>query len=344
MSMDAGALTCTKPMADCDGNAANGCETNLSNDAQNCGQCGFKCGGTCANSACVLAQPGTLTYTFGDFQCITTDATNVYFMVANLNGGGGSDILYVPIGGGMVMQLTGTSGTRGSGLVAYGNFIYWADYAAGRINETPKPGVAGSTRTVVQGLTQPLRVAIDASNVFWTSRVGAGAANKTNGQALWTTNQQGGQPWGLAIDATHVYYTDPTRGEVVRVAIASGTPTVIVPNQTGARGLFGDASNIYWTTSSGNVMMSTKASVNAVPIVQGQTNPQELVVDTTAAPAEAYWVDVSQTGNVAKAPATNGAMATIVAPNQKSGQCVAVDSTSVYWAVYGGTQILKAPK
>jgi hypothetical protein len=332
-------------MADCDGNPANGCETDLSNDPLNCGQCGYKCGGgTCASNACVLAQPGNLTYTFGDFQCITTDATNVYFMVANLNGLGGSNILYVPIAGGTVAQVPGTSGTRGSGLIAKGNFIYWADYTAGRIHETPKPGIAGATRIVVQGLTQPIRVEVDATNVYWTSRGGTGAADKTNGVIAWTTSPQGGLPWGLAIDATHVYYTDPTRGEVVRVGIASGTPNVILPNQTGARGLFGDTNNIYWTTSSGDVMMSAKASVNAVPIVTGQTNPQELVVDTSVAPAEAYWMNVSMTGNVSKAPAMNGAMATVVAPNQKSGQCVAVDSTSVYWAVYGGTQILKAPK
>jgi hypothetical protein len=57
-----------------------------------------------------------------------------------------------------------------------------------------------------------------------------------------------------------------------------------------------------------------------------------------------YWGDVSATGDVSKAPATAGSTATVVASKQASVQCVAVDSTSVYWAVYGGTQILKAPK
>lgn len=342
---DAGGLMCTKPMADCDGLAANGCETNLSSDANNCGQCGFKCGGgTCTSGACVLAQPGNTTYAFGDFECLTTDGTDVYFMAANVNGGGGSNILYVPNNGGTVVVLPGTKGMRGAGLVAYGNYVYWADYNAGTINETPKAGMMGSTRPVVSGLTQPLRVAVDATNVYWTGTGGAGAANKTTGTPLWTFNQQGGRPWGLATDASDVYYTDPMLGEVVRIAIATGVPKVIAPTQTGARGLFGDANNIYWTTSSGNVMMSGKAAINPVAIVQGQTNPQELVVDQTVAPAEAYWVNVGATGNVSKAPAMSNAMATVLQPNQKSGQCVAVDSTSVYWAVFGGTQILKAAK
>ncbi|WP_437730549.1 hypothetical protein [Sorangium sp. So ce1335] len=35
--------SCTTPHADCDGNALNGCETNLLNDAESCGACGTSC-------------------------------------------------------------------------------------------------------------------------------------------------------------------------------------------------------------------------------------------------------------------------------------------------------------
>jgi hypothetical protein len=332
-------------MADCDGNPSNGCEANLSNDSSNCGKCGYSCmGGTCMNGACVLAQPGSLTYKFGDFECITTDATDVYFMATAVNGTTGSQILYVPITGGTVQQLAGTAGTRGSGLVEYGQFIYWADYQAGTILESPKAGQTGTTRTVVTGLTQPIRVAVDATNVYWTSTAGAGAANKLTGVVLWTKNQTGGRAWGLTVDATDLYYTDPTLGSVVQIGIATGTPTVFAANQTGARGLFGDTTSVYWTTSSGNVMMSPKATANPVSIVTGQTNPQEMAVDVGVTPEVAYWANVSMTGSISKADAKAGSTATVVAPNQAQAQCVAVDATSVYWAVYGGTQILKAPK
>jgi hypothetical protein len=296
------------------------------------------------NGACVLAKPGSLTYSFGDFECIATDGTNVYFTAANVNGAGGSAILYVPTTGGTVTQLPGGAGMRGAGLVVYGNFIYWADYGAGKIFETPLAGQSGSTRTVVPGLTQPIRVAVDANNVYWTSKIGAGAATKANGTSLWTSNQTGGSAWGLTVDATDLYYADPTLSEIVQVKIASGLGIVIAPNQTHARGLFGDASNLYWTNMGGAVMMSPKSAIAPVAIVQGQTNPQELTVDTSATPAQVYWANVSPTGSVAKAPASSGATATVIAPNQASAQCVAVDSASVYWAVYGGTQIMKAPK
>jgi hypothetical protein len=296
------------------------------------------------NGACVLAQPGNTTYKFGDFECITTDATNVYFMATAINGGTGSQILYVPTAGGTVQLLAGTVGMRGAGLVEYGQFIYWADYQAGTILESPKAGQTGMTRTVVQGLTNPIRVAVDATNVYWTSNVGAGAAVKATGTILWTKNQTGGKAWGLTIDATNLYYTDPTLGEVVQIAIATGTPKVFAPSQMGARGLFGDTNSIYWTTSAGDVMMSPKAMANPVPIVQGQTNPQEMVVDVSVSPEVAYWANVGMTGSVSKANAVANSTPTVIAPNQAFAQCVAVDSTSVYWAVFGGTQIMKAPK
>jgi hypothetical protein len=51
--------TCTPPFADCDGDSANGCETNTSADAKNCGSCGTTCvdiNGTpaCGDSKCQI--------------------------------------------------------------------------------------------------------------------------------------------------------------------------------------------------------------------------------------------------------------------------------------------------
>jgi hypothetical protein len=47
---------CSAKTADCDGNSANGCETNTTSDAANCGGCGIVCGANapyCQNSVCV---------------------------------------------------------------------------------------------------------------------------------------------------------------------------------------------------------------------------------------------------------------------------------------------------
>ncbi len=52
------ALVCSSPMADCDGNAANGCETNVQTDPLNCNTCGMRCpvpanaAATCTRTGC----------------------------------------------------------------------------------------------------------------------------------------------------------------------------------------------------------------------------------------------------------------------------------------------------
>jgi hypothetical protein len=52
-------FTCNPGYADCDGNAANGCETNLNTSTMHCGGCGNSCGaGVCVAASCVLCPRG----------------------------------------------------------------------------------------------------------------------------------------------------------------------------------------------------------------------------------------------------------------------------------------------
>ena len=49
---------CTAGFGDCDGVFSNGCETDVTTDAKNCGVCGLNCpsGATCVNSTCVVSS------------------------------------------------------------------------------------------------------------------------------------------------------------------------------------------------------------------------------------------------------------------------------------------------
>src|SRR5262245_60818079 len=54
-------LQCNVGFGNCDGDATNGCEKDVTSDPANCGSCGFACanGATCTNGACQLVMPGT---------------------------------------------------------------------------------------------------------------------------------------------------------------------------------------------------------------------------------------------------------------------------------------------
>jgi hypothetical protein len=68
--------SCSPGFGDCDGLAANGCETPTSNDPKNCGTCFHACpiGGTCSGGAC---QGGNFVHSDG-LGDSWTDATPAY--------------------------------------------------------------------------------------------------------------------------------------------------------------------------------------------------------------------------------------------------------------------------
>ena len=64
--------SCTAPYKDCSGGVGNGCETNTSSSANNCGACGYKCSAHVQNASGVACSGSACTYTgscssgFGD--------------------------------------------------------------------------------------------------------------------------------------------------------------------------------------------------------------------------------------------------------------------------------------
>jgi hypothetical protein len=69
------------------------------------------------------------------------------------------------------------------------------------------------------------------------------------------TAQRG--PFGVAIDAANVYWTDVSR--VMKVAVGGGAPVVVASGQQRATDIAVDATNIYWTdTDAGRIMQIAK--------------------------------------------------------------------------------------
>ena len=66
------------------------------------------------------------------------------------------------------------------------------------------------------------------------------------GGASITLSVSTGLPNHLALDASHVYWTDARRGLVLRVAKAGGEPEILARDQQSPGEIVRDADSVYW--------------------------------------------------------------------------------------------------
>lgn len=146
-------------------------------------------------------------------------------------------------------------------------------------------------------------------------------------------------PLLIAVDATHVYWTDDGGGLTVnsgnlrKVAINGGAVTTLSTGlATGISGpykLVLDASNVYW--SEGSSIKKISKSGGAVTTLQSSNGAAGLAVDAT----NVYFSENLGGGNLYKVGVSGGAVTTLAAGLSHGARSLAVDSTSVYYADYG---------
>jgi hypothetical protein len=278
---------------------------------------------------------------FGDASCLAIDATNIYFTTAILtsgqvgsvpksggnpkiiamsqdrptsiavdattlywaNAGPAGEIVALPLGSNSLLLLS--NGEAGLASIALDTTtVYYTEVGAGgptggSVKSVSKTGMVG--QVLATGLNLPREIAVDATNVYFTSQVA---------------------------------------GDVYKMPIAPpGTPTVIASGQTGVRGIALDATRVYWANSGngavggGSIMFLSKVGASTMPntVVSNLTVPWLVALDT----ADIYWTESRATGDIAKAPQTANATKTVVVPNQATPFCIAVDANSVYWTASG---------
>ncbi len=148
----------------------------------------------------------------------------------------------------------------------------------------------------------PARLALDATNVYWTIEA-AGAVVMKAPLAGGTPEILVNDPnaaFGLALDSANVYFTQPAAGRVMRVPIAGG-PVVPLATQVDAPvHLAIDGANLYWTggTTVGTIMkLGLHDGATATTLLTGLGRPRAIAVDG----GFVFWTNFAD-GSVLRAP------------------------------------------
>ena len=108
-----------------------------------------------------------------------------------------------------------------------GGHLYWANLNDGTISEA---GLDGSNPRNIVPSQQPGAVAVDPSNIYWSTADGtidAAGLDGSNPHALVT----GQEASGVAVDPSNIYWT--ATGEIDAASLDGSNPHTLVPSQDG---------------------------------------------------------------------------------------------------------------
>jgi hypothetical protein len=151
-------------------------------------------------------------------------------------------------------------------------------------------------------------------------------------------------PYGIAIDATNVYFTDPQAHGVYKVPISGGPSTLLAGASTSTPvDVAVDSTRVYWTDQSMYALMAVPIAGGTATTLYSGTNSfvRGLAVNST----NVYWTSFSQ---LLSQPTGGGATATVVSAGDvldqlTSPQGIALDSANAYYFDWSSRTVNKVP-
>lgn len=178
----------------------------------------------------------------------------------------------------------------------------------------------------------------------------AGGGNIDGGPAIVVVTIDAGAPTMLAagpaktiaLDTTHVYWTDSATNGILKIAKQGGESITLVPERTDKEGALAvGPTHVCWarnTRPDGAILQVPIEGGTPVVVASQQFSPSGVAVDA----ANVYWTTYGEwfmsgtpKGTVMKASLETGVV-TMIADNRTGAGAIAVDATAAYWSESGG--------
>jgi len=262
--MDAGpdAAVCESgARADCNRDAADGCEVELASNGDHCGACEIGCGlAACIDGLCGVPPERVAS---ADRPCkMVTDGETVYWalcashQIVGVAANGGSNAEVVAI-------VTGGWGWFND-LAIDDEAVYWSKSGApDAVEEDAIPGGIG--RLVKNGGTPEhlitegnvRGIALDGDRIYWTRSTAADDASLSgailegskSGEVLAFLARIPGED--IVVDEAAIYFHNPVGPSIARLEKTGGEPRDLAPTLGLLSGLAAHEGHVYWSDGSG---------------------------------------------------------------------------------------------
>jgi hypothetical protein len=314
---------CGKGEAPC----ATGC-AELESDPKNCGACGSACPAGVACTAGKCACPGGRIACGGACVDTSSDPKNCSRCGRACDG---CAMSMCP-----AVELNDSQDADIADIAVDDAAIYWTN-----TNTIVRRDFASQTETVLaSGQTKASALSYDGQGrLYWTDEAPTTAIRSVavSGGSPTDHATTTGSVWGIAANATGVYWLENDTGLVRRVVPPATTIEDLATNQTGGSALAVDAGHAYWAIYGNGAMYELALGQPNIVTVFNATSPEAVV----AGPTDLYVGGADR--NIYRVPIMKGKSTPVAMDPRGDFGSIVVDGTSIYWTAQNDGRVMRAP-